>query len=78
MRHTFGCPDAVKNLGGCLISSWTEESENEVIYMVLVYLSFRFHDQNYECVWFFLIFLLIYCAVVIKFIAAPGSVMTSH
>ena len=40
--------------------------------------SFRFHDQNYECVWFLLIFLLSYCAVVIKFIAAPGSVMTSH
>ena len=36
MRHTIGCPDAAKNLGGCLISSWTEDSENEVIYMVLV------------------------------------------
>ena len=28
--------DAVKNLDGCLISCWMEESKNEVIYMVLV------------------------------------------
>ena len=77
MRHTIGCPDAVRNLGGCLISSWIEESENKVIYGARVP-SFRLHDQNYECVWFLLIFLLIYCAVVIKFIAAPGSVMASH
>ena len=40
--------------------------------------SFRLHDQNYERAWFFLIFLLIYRAVVIKFIAAPGSVLASH
>ena len=38
MLYTIGCADAVKNLGGCLISSWTEESENEVIDMVMVYL----------------------------------------
>ena len=45
MRHTIGCPDAVKNLGGCLISSWTEDSENEVIYMVLVNLPYGYMNK---------------------------------
>ena len=39
--------------------------------------SLRLHDQMYNCAWFLLVFLLSYCAVVIKFIAAPGSVMAS-
>ena len=77
MRHTIGCPDAVKNLDGWLISSWIEESDNEVIYGAREP-SFRLHDQNYECVWFLLVFKLIYCAVVIKFIAASSFVMASH
>ena len=78
MRHKFGCPDAVRNLGGCLISSWTEESENQLIYMVLVNLPSGYMNKIMNVFAFFLIFLLIYCAVVIKFIAAPGSVTTSH
>ena len=71
MRHTIGCPDAVKNLDGWLISSWIEESENEVIYGVREPF-FRIHDQMYKRAW------LSYCAVVIRFIAAPGSVMALH